>query len=400
MSTELPWLEGLIDSFVNTLWWSLDQKLGRTNNPIVRQNPSILTIAGDSFQKIWDNTWLRLTLGFLAPYILRQYMEIDNPFKLGLWGVAIAFIWPWIYQICIYTWFLDPLRNLPGPKGHWLFGLGFGVPNEDLGFFALDFASTLTSKSTPSGLFTYQALGCRRVFPYTPATVSYIMNSKKYIKAQISNNLLRRLVGEGVLVVEGEEHKRQRKFLNPAFKSNHIKNMIPIFWSKGCELCEFWNDKVTSEDEFEIFTALTRTTLDVIGLAGFGYDFASLRAADSPMAKAFFTVFQNTPDLLLPTLLLALYPGLGYLPFSWIHRATRAKAVMVDMASRIIEEKSKDKDIEERDILGCMLKEDRRLASLGEKGLSKDEMIYQILTFLTAGYFSSLFPECFVSLTR
>ena len=44
-----------------------------------------------------------------------------------------------------------------------------------------------------------------------------------------------------------------------------------------------------------------------------------------------------------------------------------------------------ERDAGERDILGCMVDENRRLEIIGEEGLTDDEMIFQILTFLGAG---------------
>ena len=84
---------------------------------------------------------------------------------------------------------------------------------------------------------------------------------------------------------------------------------------------------------------------------------------------------------------MALYPILERLPFSWIKRSDDAKTVIIDAASELIATKvAEGGPGDERDILGCMLKENKRLEEIGEAGLSNQEMIYQILTFLGAGY--------------
>ena len=84
---------------------------------------------------------------------------------------------------------------------------------------------------------------------------------------------------------------------------------------------------------------------------------------------------------------MALYPILERLPFSWIKRSDDAKTAIIDAASELIATKAAEGERrDERDILGCMLKENQRLEEIGEAGLSKQEMIYQILTFLAAGY--------------
>jgi hypothetical protein len=116
MSTELPFIEAQIDAFTNTIWWSLDEKFGRVIRPSIRQNPSIFTLASGHIQRTWDSVSMRLTLAFVLPYIFRYVMTVENPFRLGLGLVGFCIVWPWIYQIFIYSWFLDPLRHLPAPK--------------------------------------------------------------------------------------------------------------------------------------------------------------------------------------------------------------------------------------------------------------------------------------------
>jgi cytochrome P450 len=220
------------------------------------------------------------------------------------------------------------------------------------------------------------------------------------VKTEITRRVLRRLTGDGLLSVDGNEHRRQRKILNPAFASPHIKNLIGAFWRKSCELKDLWEQEgVNCEGKqgYEVFNALTRTTLDIIGLAGFlheiytdegfGYDFGALKDATNPVAKAYFTIFDNSPETLIAPLLVALYPGLERLPFSWIKRSNDAKDVIINAASTLILSKSVEEErYDEKDILGCMLQENKRLEEIGEEGLSKDEIIYQILTFLAAGY--------------
>jgi hypothetical protein len=90
---------------------------------------------------------------------------------------------------------------------------------------------------------------------------------------------------------------------------------------------------------------------------------------------------------------MALYPILETLPFSWIKRSEDAKTIITSAARELIE-LNKRTGGRERDILGCMVEENRRLQLVGEHGLTDDEMIYQILTFLGAGYISLSFPLC------
>jgi hypothetical protein len=116
MATELPFLEAQLDAFTNSVWWSFDEKFGRTTRPKVHDNPTILNATSDLLQKAWDSVAIRLTMAFVVPYSFRFVMVIKDPLRMGLALVGFCIVWPWIYQIFIYTRFLDPTRHLPGPK--------------------------------------------------------------------------------------------------------------------------------------------------------------------------------------------------------------------------------------------------------------------------------------------
>ena len=122
-------------------------------------------------------------------------------------------------------------------------------------------------------------------------------------------------------------------------------------------------------------------------MVGFGYDLGALKDASNPVAQAYFTIFDNSPETLLATLLMALYPILERLPFLWIKRSEEAKIVITDAATQLINSKMAENGTrDERDILGCILQENKRLETIGEVGFSKHEILYQILTFLGAGF--------------
>lgn len=141
-----------------------------------------------------------------------------------------------------------------------------------IGVFQYKFAKTLAREKHPGGLYTYSVFGTRRIIPFTPNAINYFANSRKYVRTTIARNVIRRITGEGVLVVEGSEHRRQRRILNPAFSSQHIKHLTHTFWAKACELRDLWDQEAVAADPksgYNVVEALQRTTLDIIGLAGF-----------------------------------------------------------------------------------------------------------------------------------
>jgi cytochrome P450 len=89
------------------------------------------------------------------------------------------------------------------------------------------------------------------------------------VKTEISNRVVRRITGDGLVVVDGVEHRRQRKIITPAFAGHHVNHLVNSFWLKACELRDFWQvDAVGKESRYDVLGSLTRTTLDIIGLTG------------------------------------------------------------------------------------------------------------------------------------
>ena len=117
-------------------------------------------------------------------------------------------------------------------------------------------------------------------------------NSYDYQKPNELINVLKKFIGLGLILVEGDVHKfqRKRKFicsaarnlprssrliftdLLPSFRINHIKQLYPVFWRKGCELVstlrvEGPEKSPPTEKGFEVDIGkyTTRATLDIIG---------------------------------------------------------------------------------------------------------------------------------------
>src|SRR5712664_3402378 len=91
------------------------------------------------------------------------------------------------------------------------------------------------------GLIRYShLLNAQRVLVTTPKALAEVLVTKNYefIKPSFFRHNLGRLLGVGILFAEGDEHKRQRRHLMPAFGFRHVKDLYPIFWSKGLEVTE------------------------------------------------------------------------------------------------------------------------------------------------------------------
>lgn len=118
-----------------------------------------------------------------------------------------------------------------------------------------------------------------------------ILVTKNYdfVKPKLFSEGLARLLGVGILLAEGDEHRAQRKNLSPAFSFRHVKDIYPIFWAKSRELVECLaaamaekapsGEKTQSQGNaaaehapgsINVGDWSSRATLDIIGISGMG----------------------------------------------------------------------------------------------------------------------------------
>jgi len=114
--------------------------------------------------------------------------------------------------------------------------------------------------------------------------------------------------------MEGDEHRFQRRILAPAFTLQAIKNITPVFFRKADELHDCWKDLTSgvvsleaeasggrhppttssasnSGDVIDVAHWISRASFDVIGLAGFDYDFHSLQDETEEVYDAYRRMF-------------------------------------------------------------------------------------------------------------
>ena len=135
------------------------------------------------------------------------------------------------------------------------------------------------------------------LIPVSPKALAEVLVQRPYefIKPPGLVTGLGRILGVGVFLAEGEEHKKQRKDLMPAFAFRHIKELYPIFWSKSSELIQALilhsetGDKPSASIEVKDWAS--RATLDIIGLAGLGRDFDSIKDPENELIVTYKKIF-------------------------------------------------------------------------------------------------------------
>ncbi|OAR03082.1 hypothetical protein LLEC1_05606 [Akanthomyces lecanii] len=214
-----------------------------------------------------------------------------------------------------------------------------------------------------------------------------VRNSYQFEKPDFIRGFLASIIGWALLTTEGDEHKKQRRNMLPAFSFRHIKDLYPLFWNKSCESVAAMaaecrrQDPVKGCGEMEIASWSARSGLDIIGLAATGIDFGAIADGDNPLAQSYYCLNPAPSDFLLigmraflPQWIVTNLP----VPRIWsVNRA--AKHIRQVCRELIVEKRAKQASKEDMgvDILSVAM----------QSGLfSDDNLVDQMMTFLSAGH--------------
>ncbi|OOF99045.1 hypothetical protein ASPCADRAFT_504551 [Aspergillus carbonarius ITEM 5010] len=315
------------------------------------------------------------------------------------------------YRVALYPVYFTPLKQIPTPaRRSWFTGNHpTFVPENQYE------RMRQWNKELPNdGLIRfYMAGNIERTIVTTPKALGELLVQKTYEfeKPSLVRRSLGRITGEhGVLLVEGAEHKRQRKLLMPAFSYRHIKNLYPIFWSKGIEMVKLIEEDLRrrgnpSDNVIRVSTWTSRATLDIIGLAGMNRDFDSLRDPNNELAIHYHKINSVPPTRLERSLFLT---GLIFNAAHLVHKLPLKRNRYIASSSAYI-----------RNVALQMIR-DARESLTGEKthqvtdavdiisvalssdGFTDEELLDQMMTFLTAGHetTSSALQWCVYALSK
>lgn len=298
-----------------------------------------------------------------------------------------------ILQTDIYSHFPRPRRTdrfplLTGHLGH--------IRRSPPTLGHLSFVSELQTR-----VYVYRGLFYSpRLFIADPKAMLWMLsaaNSYNYEKPASTRLVLKNFLGEGVLVAEGEVHRRQRKILQPAFNVGAIRELNPIFMGYARELADKFAamiDLSTSKGKgegadgvnrpfvaqskqslevsrpgapvFDVSYWTTRAALDIIGVAGFGYHFDSLKINPDPaiveerpgdvLGNAFQTLFRLTLKIDLFRFLQIYLSNFSFL--RWVDKIPSQRKRLTEGAYKILEEVSQQiVDRKKQEIRGEMAAE-------------------------------------------
>jgi len=159
------------------------------------------------------------------------------------------------------------IQTLPGPRGHWLLGALPRLRTDMLGFFE--------ECHQQHGDAAYFRVGRRRSMLLShPDDIEQVLvtENRRFIK-NFALGFLQPLLGNGLLLNEGDSWLRQRKLIQPAFGKPRIESYGPAMVESTQRMLDGWRAGETIELAPELhkltMTIAARTLLGV-DISAFG----------------------------------------------------------------------------------------------------------------------------------
>ncbi|KAF8260788.1 cytochrome P450 [Lactarius quietus] len=232
-----------------------------------------------------------------------------------------------------------------------------------------------------------------------PKALKHILHSAgyHYPKAPEKAQFVKLFAGNGIGAAQGRVHHRQRKIMSPAFTTSQVQSFIPLFHKTASKLVQKWKKMIAADPSGQplvnVIGSFSSATLDIIGEAGFDFQFRSLDNAKNPLRNDDMfvdtTLCPSWYDLIFKEtwryIPVPLLEYVRYLP-TREYRGFRFWLDNVRKFSRGLIKQSMIK-ADGNDIMSVLLRANH--SSDPKNKMPDDEMVDQIATILSAGNDSS-----------
>lgn len=205
-----------------------------------------------------------------------------------------------------------------------------------------------------------------------PEYIEHVLltNQANYAKSHFLRNMLGPLLGEGLLISEGELWRRQRRIAAPAFHNRRIAEFVATMASCTDTMLARWR---TMAQPFDVAAEMMALTLDIISRTMFSADVSD----DTAAVRRLMDVVVR-----MPVSMLDLFGLPQWLPRSQSAPLRRAIAEFDALVGRFVAQR-RDDPTERHDLLAMLL-----TARDGESGeaMSDKQLRDEILTIFMAGH--------------
>lgn len=247
----------------------------------------------------------------------------------------------------------------------------------NLAAFRRDVLGLLPSLAAKYGDVVRVPLGPRDFyFLFHPEPIRHVLqdNARHYTKQTPGFNVMRELLGQGLLTSEGDFWLRQRRLAQPAFHKQRIAGFGRLMVDAARELADEWTPHLGSGQPVDVAGGMMRLTLRIAGEALFSADVT--READG--IREALDVVQHYANHRITH---PFHPP-RWVPTPLNRRATRARDLLDGVVLGIIERRRREGGTRE-DLLSLLM--EARDADTGE-AMSDAQLRDEVMTLLLAGH--------------
>jgi cytochrome P450 len=245
------------------------------------------------------------------------------------------------------------------------------------------------------GLIAFQGIFHQpKVILTSTKALAEVLSQKSYDyeKPARLRSFLRRILGDGLVIVEGDEHKFQRKHIMPVFSFRHIKELYPMMWKKALALTQGVEAQMREHPELgrqekgltgivEVNHWANKVTMDIIGVSALGTELNALKNSDHPLIQNYEELLEPTIEKLTYFAMQIVFPQalVNMLPWKVNDRVRVITGNLSTICARLVKEKRaavKSNSEVHLDILSVLIQ---------SNNFSDQQLIDQLLTFLAAG---------------
>ncbi|KAF5025491.1 hypothetical protein F66182_2396 [Fusarium sp. NRRL 66182] len=294
---------------------------------------------------------------------------VNYAFGVAFWGL-------------LYPMFFSPLRHIPGPKAYVSAAhRSLVIKDKPSGDLFLELAEQYPGEN----LITLNS-SRDQLCVMNPQLLADLLVHRCYdfAKPRRISSFLRHILGDGLIMVEGDQHKFLRKNTTPAFHFRHIKELYPMMWAKGGSLMRALSQDITATGSsvVELNGWASKVTLDIIGIAGLGRRFDAVEKRKDPLADIYEELLEPDREKLIFSMLALAFglPIIRLIPWKMNHVFHHLTGSLSDFCFSMIKEKKvamSDKNDDHFDILSLLIR---------SNNFTDESLKDQLLTFLAAGH--------------
>ncbi|KAK0452044.1 cytochrome P450 [Desarmillaria tabescens] len=280
----------------------------------------------------------------------------------------------------------DPARKIqcaPRSDAHWLWGHEYTEWQNEIGKMYSKWAMVLGPVYRIKAAFFKRDI----IVATDNFAVHHIhANTYRYPKAPEFLPIVESQLGKGIVYVSGDEHRRQRRLLAPAFTLGAVKGMsddVVECTQRFIQRAGTYVGSRGGETTINITPFLSACTLDIIGRVAFGHDFRSGESQEAKdIAESWHkdVLFGRTmPGFLLP-IMMSTFPWISKYP------AFKTDGVAKQAALKLAREflRQNHAHLENgdgKDILSILIRDQKHSKHAGDR-LSQKALLENIATLI------------------